>query len=200
VRIYGADTGSDQWYQSINGATRTLITPSVTGQWQWVSGTTYTLAAGLASLELGGRDDQARIDRVILTNDTGFTPTEQPVGDQTPPTADTGFTAAGATTQVTLNWTNSTSTDFTKTIIRYRTDGKIPVSPVDGFAVVTKTGSAGATDSFVHTGLTTGTTYSYAAFAIDASGNVSPAATASATAQDTASPAPVQNLRRNDKH
>jgi titin len=164
-----------------------------------VAGRSYTLAAGLATLELGGRDAQARIDRVLLTDDSTFTPTEQAVGDQTPPSSDSGFTASGATTQVTLNWTNSSSADFSKTIIRYRTDGKFPVSPVDGFAVVTKTGAAGSADSFVHTGLTSGTTYLYSAFALDASGNVAPAVTASATAQDTTAPAAVQNLRRSDK-
>ena len=100
---------------------------------------------------------------------------------------------------MTLNWTNSSSADFSKTIIRYRTDGKFPVSPVDGFMVVTKAGAAGSADTFAHTGLTTGTTYSYSAFAIDAAGNVAPAAIALATAQDATSPAAVSNLRRSDK-
>jgi chitodextrinase len=122
------------------------------------------------------------------------------VGDLTPPASDTGFTATGATAQATLAWTNSSSTDFVQTIIRYRTDGKFPVSPVDGFAVVTKTGAPGSADSYVHTGLTNGTTYSYSAFAQDSSGNVAAAAKATAVVQDTTSPANVQNLRRSDKH
>ncbi len=107
VRLYGPNVSSDSWYESINGAARQQVVPSVAGQWQWVSGRSYTLGAGLATLELGGREAQARIDRVLLTNDASFTPTEQAVGDQTPPASDTGFTAVGATTQVTLNWTNS---------------------------------------------------------------------------------------------
>jgi hypothetical protein len=200
VRVYGPDTSSDTWYESINGATRQQIVPAVTGQWQWVSGRTYTLTAGLASVELGGRDAQARADRVLLTDDLTFVPSEQAVGDQTAPNGDTGFTAAGAATQVTLNWTNSSSADFSQTIIRYRTDGKFPVSPVDGFAVVTKAGAPASADSFVHTGLTTGTTYSYSAFAVDAVGNVAPPAKIAATAQDVTAPAAVQNLRRSDKH
>jgi hypothetical protein len=200
VRMYGPDATSDSMYESINSATRQLIVASATGQWVWVSGRTYTLTAGLVSLELGGRDDQARADRVILTDDLTFVPSEQAVGDQTPPNANTGFTATGATAQVTLNWTNSTSSDFSQTIIRYRTDGKFPVSPADGFAVVTKAGAAGAADSYVHTGLTNGTTYSYSAFAVDATGNVAPAAKMAATAQDVTAPAAVQNLRRGDAH
>jgi hypothetical protein len=200
LRMYGPDANSDTWYESINGAARQTISPTVTGQWQWVAGRTYTLAAGLATLELGGRNAQARADRVLLTDDPTFVPTEQPVDDQTPPAADTGLTAAGATAQVTLSWTNSTSGDYVRTIVRYRTDGKFPVSPVDGFAVTTKTGTPGAADSFVHTGLINGTTYSYGVFAQDSSGNVSQASTAQALVTDTTAPSSVQNVRRTDKH
>jgi hypothetical protein len=199
VRMYGPTSASDSWYESVNGATRQQITPTLTGQWQWVAGRTYTLTAGLATVELGGRDAQARVDRVLLTDDPAFIPSEQAVGDQTPTSPDTGFLATGATNQVTLSWTNSSSTDFSATIIRYRTDGKFPVSPADGFAVTSRTGAPGSNDSFVHTGLTNGTTYSYSAFAVDATGNVATAATATAAAQDTTAPPPVQNLRRNDK-
>jgi len=199
VRMYGPDVNTDSWFESVNGAARQQIVTTVQGQWKWVAGRSYTLAVGLSRVELGGREAQARADRILLTNDPTFIPTEQPVGDQTPPAGDTGFTATGATAQVTLNWTNSSSSDFSQTIIRYRTDGTYPVSPVDGFAVVTKTGAPGSADSFVHTGLTNGTTYSYSAFAQDASGNVAPAAKVSATVQDTAAPATVLNLRRGDK-
>ena len=200
VRMYGPTTASDAMYESVNGASRALITPSVTAQWQWVAGRSYTLTGGLQSVELGGREAQARADRILLTDDATFVPTEQPVGDQTPPAADTGLTAVGATAQVTLSWTNSSSTDFSQTIIRYRTDGKFPVSPVDGFPVVTKTGAPGSADSHVHTGLQNGTTYSYSVFAQDTSGNVAPAAKASALVQDVTAPSAVQNLRRNDTH
>jgi hypothetical protein len=200
VRMYGPTASNDTWYESINGAARQTISPSIAGQWQWVAGRTYTLAAGLSTLELGGRDAQARADRVLLTDDATFVPTEQPVDDQTPPAADTGLTAVGATAQVTLSWTNSTSADFVRTIVRYRTDGKFPVSPVDGFAATTKTGAPGAADGFVQTGLTNGTTYSYGVFAQDASGNVSQVAAAQALVTDTTPPASVQNARRTDKH
>jgi hypothetical protein len=201
VRMYGASTASDQWYESMNGGSRALIAPTTTGQWQWVEARSYTLTAGsLASFELGGREAQARADRVLITDDAAFVPTEQAVGDTTPPNADTGFNATGATAQVSLAWTNSTSSDFAQTVIRYRTDGKYPVSPVDGFAVVTKTGAPGSADSYVHTGLTNGTTYYYSAFAIDSSGNVSAKVTDSALVTDVTAPGNVQNLRRGDKH
>src|SRR5207344_2926797 len=83
-RMYGPDANSDTLYESVNGAARAQIAPSVTGQWQWVAGRSYTLSAGLATLELGGRNAQARADRVLITNDPTFVPSEQPVGDLTP--------------------------------------------------------------------------------------------------------------------
>jgi hypothetical protein len=200
VRMYGPTTASDAMYESVNGASRALITPPVAAQWQWVAGRSYTLAVGLQSVELGGREAQARADRILLTNDAAFIPTEQAVDDQTPPAGNTGLTAVGATSQVTLNWTNSSSVDFNQSIVRYRTDGKYPVSPVDGFPVATIAGTSGAADGYVHTGLTNGTTYSYSVFAVDDSGNVGTAAKAQATAQDVTVPAAVQNLRRSDRH
>ena len=200
VRVYAPSAASDTWYESMNGATRQQLIALTTGEWQWIEGRSYTLTAGLQSFELGGRDAQARADRILITDDATFVPTEQAVGDLTPPAADTGFTATGATAQATLAWTNSSSSDYSKTVIRYRTDGKYPVSPVDGFAVTTKTGTPGAADSFIHTGLTNGTTYSYSAFAIDTSGNVAAAVKTQATVVDTTAPANVQNLRRADKH
>ncbi len=199
VRMYGAGATTDSWFESVNGAARQQIVPTVQGQWQWVAGRSYTLAVGLSSVELGGREAQARADRILLTNDPTFAPTEQPVGDQTPPSSDTSFTATGATAQVSLDWTNSSSSDFSKTIIRYRTDGKYPVSPVDGFAVVTKSGAPGSADSFVHSGLANGTTYSYSAFAQDTSGNFATPAKASALVTDITAPAAVFNLRRTDR-
>ena len=185
VRMYGADFARDRWYESINGAARQRLFPTVTGQWQWVAaGRSYALTAGLASLELGAGEAQARADRVLMTNDPTFVPTEQPMDDEMPPDSDTAVTATGGAGQVTLAWTNSWSIDFSQTIIRYRTDGRFPVSPVDGFAVVESSGAVGSTDSFVHTGLIDGTTYYYSAFAQDTSGNVSSVANAAAIPGD----------------
>jgi hypothetical protein len=199
VRMYAPDATSDSVFESVNSATRQALIASATGQWVWMEGRSYTLATGLASIEISGREAQARVDRVLVTNDLGFVPTEQPVGDQTAPAADSSFTAGGATAQATLNWTNSTSGDYVQTIIRYRTDGNYPTSPVDGTAVVTKNGSPGAADSYVHTGLLNGTTYYYSAFSVDSSGNVGPAARTSALVTDTTPPPSVNSLRRSDK-
>jgi len=198
LRMYGPATASDSWFESVDGAARQAVTATTTGTWVWIAGRTYNLTTGLHALELGGREAQARIDRVLLTDDPTFTPTEQAVGDQTPPGAVTAFTAEAADAAVTLSWTNP-ATDYAKTVVRYRTDGQYPVSPVDGLAATTKNGTAGAADSFVHGGLTNGTAYVYSAFALDAAGNVSAAAKATATPQaQNLPPAPVSNLRRTD--
>lgn len=199
IRLYAIDASRDSWFESINGAARQSVASTAYGQWKWVAGRSYTLSAGLATLELGGRRAEARVDRILLTNDASFVPTEQSVGDTTPPAPVTGFTGTPGTAQVTLAWTNPTTTDYAHTVIRYRTDGKYPVSPVDGFAVADKNAAPGAADSFVHTGLANGTTYNYSAFAVDATGNVSAVSATQATPTDITPPSPVANLRRADK-
>jgi hypothetical protein len=198
VRIYGASTASDSWFESVDGAARQAVTASRTGAWTWVAGRSYTLTQGLHSVELGGYEAQARVDQVLLTNDAAFQPTAQPVDDQAPPAAPSGFAATPSNLQNTLGWTDPTDTDFVKTVVRYRTDGIYPTSPVDGFAVTEKSASPGAADSYVQTGLANGTTYSYSAFAVDASGNVSTAAHAQGTPVDNVPPGVVSNARRTD--
>jgi Big-like domain-containing protein/purple acid phosphatase-like protein/fibronectin type III domain protein len=200
VLMYGIDGSSDSWFESVNGGSRQAVTAAPTGAWTWEAGRSYTLSVGLASIELGGRDDEARVDRVLITNDPTFVPSEQAVGDQTPPAAVSNFAGVGGTSQVSLSWTNPTATDFTQTIIRVRTDGKFPTSPVDGTAVTVEPGAPGSADTYVHTGLTPNGTYSYSAFAVDSSGNVSLKATVQVVATDATRPAPVNNLRRTDKH
>lgn len=203
VRMYGASTGSDSFFETIDGATRRTLTVSPTGAWEWIAGRSVSLTAGLHSIELGGREAQTRADRVLLTNDPLFVPTEQAVGDVTPPAKVTTFTATPASKQVALSWKNPSDSDFARTIVRYRTDGKYPTSPVDGFLVVDKTGAPGSTGSFTHTGLVNGTEYSYSAFALDGSGNVATRATVKATpkaglAPVEAPPDDVANVRRVD--
>lgn len=199
VRLYGTAATNDAWYESIDGAARQTVFPSQWNAWQWAAGRSYSLTAGLHSLELGGAESQARVDKVLLTNDPTFVPTEQAVGDQTPPSADTSLVGTPGNTQATLAWTNSTSADYAQTVIRYRTDGTYPVSPVDGFAVTTKSGTSGQPDTFVHTGLTNGTAYSYSVFSVDATGNVGSKVTVQVTPADVTPPAAVVNLHRSDK-
>lgn len=198
VRMFGSSAATDSWFESVDGAARSPVFPSSFGTWQWVAGRSYTLTTGLHDLELGGREAEARIDRVLITNDPGFVPTEQPVDDQTPPGPVTSLTATPADRQVTLDWTNPGS-DYRKTVIRYRTDGRFPVSPADGLEVTEKNGTAGAGDSHLHDGLTNGVTYSYSLFVVDAAGNASVASSISATPGGNGKPGKVNNARRTDK-
>ncbi len=195
VRLYGANASSNAWFESVDGAARASIAASTNGAWTWVAGRSYTLTQGLHSVELGGYEAQARADRVLLTNDPSFVPTEQPVDDQAAPAAPTGFTATAGNAQITLNWTNPVDVDFAKAVVRYRTDGKYPVSPVDGFAVTEEPNTPGSADTFLQTGLANGTTYSFSIFAVDASGNASAPAHAQATPVGVAPPVAPLNLR-----
>jgi hypothetical protein len=105
------------------------------------------------------------------SGDVTFTTT----GDVTPPTNVFGFTATAGDAQNTLDWTNPSDPDFSFVRIRARTDG-YPTGPTDGRLVY-----EGAASHFVDTGLANGTTYYYANYAFDASGNHSSGAFASAT-------------------
>jgi len=75
-----------------------------------------------------------------------------------------------------LSWTNPPDIDFEATVIRCRTDGIYPTTPYDGVFVstVTKPGN-----SYIHTGLTTGTTYYYSVFTRDEVSNYSGPVTSS---------------------
>jgi hypothetical protein len=196
VRMYGPSTGSDGWLESVNDTGYDYVYPTQTGQWEWVEARTYDLAEGLHQFRLGGHEALARVDRVLITDDPNFVPSEQPGDDVTPPQAVSALAASAGNATVELSWTDPAS-DATQIVIRFRTDGSLPVSPVDGMALVSTAAVPGSAGSFEHTGLSNGTTYRYAVFAIDAAGNASAAATVSAT-PESEPPDPVDNLRRTD--
>lgn len=198
IRLHGASTTSDAWFESVDGATRQSIAPSATGAWKWTAGRSYTLAQGLHSLELGGREAQARADRVLVTNDPTFVPTEQPGDDVAAPATPTGLAATGSNQAVDLSWTNPSS-DVSTVVVRVRTDGRYPANPADGFPVASRAAIAGAGDTERHTGLVNGTTYWYSVFAVDGSGNASSPAQVQAVPVDDAPPAAVGSAWRTDR-
>lgn len=78
------------------------------------------------------------------------------------------FTATATSGKTKLEWVNPPS-DYSSTIIRYSSTA-YPTSPADGSPVTTRTGVAGAYDSYEHTtGVSNGTTYYYAAFVYNGS-------------------------------
>ncbi len=197
VRARGTDAGGASWFEGVDDVDLAPLAFSAPNLWAWRAGRTHALAAGLHTLRLGGQEGEARADRVIITDDPGFTPTEEPGADVTPPQPVSGFTAAPASGAVHLSWTNPAEVGALELVVRYRTDGQFPQSPADGNPLVLGAVTPGAASSFDHLGLVNGTTYSYAAFAIDFSGNVSTAATATAKPGGVP-PGPVMNLRRTD--
>lgn len=198
LRMYGPSTSSDSWFETVDGEIRQPVAPSSTGRWQWVAARTYSLAAGLHNFELGGREAEARVDRILITNDLAFEPTEQPVGDQTAPPPVTNLVGTPGNKQNSLDWVNPTS-DYGKTIVRYRIDGIFPTNPYDGYFVAETSSGAGVAESINHGGLTNGLTYSYSVFAVDAAGHASPASKVSVTPDGPTRPSKVQNARRTDK-
>ncbi len=198
VRMYGPDPANDSFFESIDGAARQVIYPDRPGEWRWTAGSFATLSAGQHVLELGGREALARADRILLTNDPDFVPTEQPVGDTTPPAAPSGAAATPRDGAISLSWTNPPDPDLVRLVIRYRIDGVFPTSPIDGTPLVDRAAVAGVADSELHAGLANDTLYTYSIFAVDSSGNVSAAAQVASTPVDNVAPASVINLRRTD--
>lgn len=196
-RMRGPSSNALSWFWSANGAPFEVIAPSVASQWEWVAGSQVTLTQGLNVITLGGRDARAKVDRILVTDDPSFQPSEVPDADTTAPSTPTNLLAGSISGEVSLTWTNSSSGDLDRVIVRYRTDGVSPVSPYDGFGLVDRTATPGGADSFVHSGLTNGVTYFYSVFAVDGAGNVSDAATASGT--PSAAPlGEVTNVHRTD--
>ena len=95
--------------------------------------------------------------------------------DATPPANVANLTATPSVTEITLTWVNPPDADFAGVKIQRSTSG-FPTGPTDGITVFQGLGT-----QTVDTGLTPGTTYYYAAYAYDTSGNFASGALASAT-------------------
>lgn len=197
LRMYGASTSSDGWLEAVDGAVFEYAWPPSPGTWQWSEAGSYSLGVGLHTLRLGGLDAGARIDRIVVTDDPNFIPSEQPGADVSPPGPAANLSATATNSSVALAWTNPSNTDLATIVIRYRTDGSYPVSPVDGLPLVNAPGTPNGPGNYQHTGLIQGTTYHYSVFAIDTSENASDRVTVQATAA-VAGPIQVQNVRRTD--
>ena len=197
VRLYAPTLASDSFFESVDGAARQAILAPAVDAWGWAAGRTYTLTAGLHRIELGGREEQTRADRILLSSDASYVPAGVPGSDTLSPLPMAAFTVTANSGANTLNWTASPSNDHAKTIVRYRTDGVFPRTPADGFPVVERTGAPGSTGTYTHSGLTNGTVYSYAAFSIDVSNNGSNSTTGSGTPGNSGGkPGRVRNNRR----
>jgi hypothetical protein len=176
IRMFAENGSRNSWYESIDGATRQSFSTTEYGEWTWVAGRTYTLDAGQHTVELGGREAGTLADRLLLTDDPDFVPTERPDADVTPPGSASEFLAVSEAGAIRLSWTNPSDADLSRIVIRYRQDGVYPTSPADGLALVDRLADPADTEEYLHEDVQVGISYFYSAFSVDASGNVSVAA------------------------
>jgi chitodextrinase len=197
ARAYGTSFDGDAWFESVDGSVpHAFWTPGI-GAWYWVELRTYDLSAGLHGLTLGGLEAEARVDRILVTDDPTFEPSEQPGADVIPPDAVSDLVATGGDGINRLSWTNPVGENGIRVVVRYRTDGQPPLGPADGVPWLDATVVPGSLSSFEHNGLANGMTYTYSVFVIDPAGNASPRATVVSTpAADF--PDDVENLVRTD--
>ncbi|QTE29411.1 pectinesterase family protein [Pengzhenrongella sicca] len=102
--------------------------------------------------------------------------------DVTAPAVPTGLVAAGLDASLTLGWDEGTEPDLAGYRVYRSATAPVAVGPT------TKVGAT-VRPTFIDTGLTAGTAYSYAVVAVDAAGNVSAPATVTATPADQVAPA-----------
>ncbi|MDO8588243.1 MAG: sugar-binding protein [Armatimonadota bacterium] len=112
------------------------------------------------------------------------------MADVTAPAAVTGFAATPGDQQISLSWTNPSDSDFSGTLLRYKT-GSYPISVTDGTLAIDKAGSPGAAGSHTQTGLTNGTRYYFSAWARDGLNNYSTKVNANTIPADAGPPGPV---------
>ncbi|MCI0527738.1 MAG: hypothetical protein L0Y56_09885, partial [Nitrospira sp.] len=112
-----------------------------------------------------------------------YTLVTQTAQDTSPPMDISDFRAEAGDEQIELSWVDPPDPDYQGVRIRYRTDGVFPINANDGNLVGDFAGSPVASGSHIHTGLTNGITYYYAAFAYDTSGNYSQTVFVQATPQ-----------------
>ncbi|PWK51364.1 alpha-amylase family glycosyl hydrolase [Actinoplanes xinjiangensis] len=123
------------------------------GTWDNNAGRNYVLGTGTSTVTGG-----------VVTPDAAD-PCATAPADTTPPTAPAGLTATAAGTTVTLGWTAATDDVG---VVGYR---------ITRGSTILSSSTTGYTDR----GLTAGTTYTYQVRALDAAGNLSPAASKTVT-------------------
>ncbi|MCP3963315.1 MAG: S8 family serine peptidase [bacterium] len=102
----------------------------------------------------------------------------------TPPGAVQFLTATATGGQNEIEWLNPSAGSYGSTMIRWRID-TFPADPTDGTLLVDQAGTPGAHDSTIHGGLANGTTFYYAAFVDNGSGEYSAARVVASRPFDT---------------
>ena len=198
LRLFAPNGTARGWFERVDDEAFAETATQQTGGWEWVLARTYPLSAGLHRLELGGADPNARLDRVLITDDPGFVPSEVPLDDTDAPAAVGQLTAEAGFEQISLSWRMPPDADVARVVVRFRTDGISPTNPNDGTSLLDAPAGPNQQRVIDHEGLSGETVYSYAVFAIDVEGNVSEPATAQLSPLTESPPATVQNLERAD--
>ena len=190
VRMYAATASNDTFWQSLDAGTKTVLTAGGLGTWVWTRGASWTVAAGSHSLLLGHRDEQTRADRIILTDDPAFAPTEVPT-DSTPPAISAVASGSLTTSGAAITWTTNEPADSQ---VEYGTGTSYGSATTVDPALVLDHG-------VILAGLQPATLYHYRVVSVDRGGNVTRSADftfTTAAPLDLIPPATVQNLRRDD--
>ncbi|MDH4246186.1 MAG: Ig-like domain-containing protein [Deltaproteobacteria bacterium] len=160
---------------------------TLTGASAWLSVNPTTGAlSGTPAGDQGGTSNVT----LTVTDSWGATASIGPfslvVTDVTAPAPLANFTARGEFNEMILTWANPADKDLAS-ILLLRKAGSAPTGPADGTATVVNTAGVnltpGAAASLVDGGVTNGTTYHYAAYALDGTGNISTGVASSDTPQ-----------------
>lgn len=128
----------------------------------------YTLTSPVGTIMVrASRPGYADVDVAgVVVNQGQNTPLPDIIMTAVAPAPITSFVAVPMSGKIRLSWQNSSSLNFTGTMIRFRTDA-YPAGPTDGTLLVDQAGLPGAAEIIDHTGVTNGQTYYYAGFAHD---------------------------------
>jgi hypothetical protein len=196
-RVWAPSASADSFFVSVDGGTEDIYDAaegiwSDTWQWTRINGRnggsplalnprTFNLSAGNHIITFRAREANATLDKVLLTNDLAFIPSDpaQSPQDTTAPTAPTNLSGtASGSSSVTLSWNPSTDNVSVAGYYVYR----------DGVQIAST-----ALTSYQSTTLAPGATYTYTVVAYDAAGNKSAESTSVTVTTRTLLPAP-QNV------
>ncbi|MCX7599064.1 MAG: hypothetical protein N2512_09390 [Armatimonadetes bacterium] len=83
VRANWYDSCGDSFFVIVNDQAQSWVGEDGTYQkWHWVKGKTYQFSAGVHSIKFQNREDGAKLDQFLLTNDLRYVPTR--IEKQTP--------------------------------------------------------------------------------------------------------------------
>jgi chitodextrinase/predicted transglutaminase-like cysteine proteinase len=179
VRMMGPDSGSDALYVGIDNIWDRVY-PIAENAYEWIKVETshksgnynFNLTQGIHTLQIGHGEINSRADALFLTDDLNETPMTFDIGggtfDTIPPSAPNNLQAtAVSSSQIDISWDASTDPST----------GSGQTTGVTGYRIY-RDGSLLTTHNsqlttYSDTELSSATTYTYAASAIDAAGNES---------------------------